>query len=346
MADVNLIELARMAMAQNSSSPDDRFAGRRQEKRPGGEADSAFALRRAHFSDEITFHTPGLKRFKTSEYGGQDAARFVSVSVTGTECALACEHCKMHVLEGMTALPKFHGTLFDLCCELAGRGARGLLVSGGCDKRGRVPLLRYIPDLIRARRELGFTIRVHPGLPDEETVAGLADVGIDGAMVDIIGDGATLREVYHLDTTIAEYEAVLERLERHGVPAVPHILLGLHFGQMRGEWTALDMIVRHARKFLVLVILMPLTGTPMVSVTPPPVPEIADFFALARRTLPAMPVMLGCARPLGKIKIEIDRAAVDAGLNGIAYPAEGIVAYARERGLTPKFVDACCGVQW
>jgi len=305
-----------------------------------------FALRRAHFPDEIIFHTPGLKRFKTSEYSGQDAARFVSVSVTGTACALACEHCKMHVLEGMTALPKFDGSLFDLCCELAERGARGVLVSGGCDTRGRVPLLRHIPDLIRARRELDFTIRIHPGLPDEETVAGLAEVDIDGAMVDIIGDDATLREVYHLDTTIAEYETVLERLERHRVPAVPHIILGLHFGQMRGEWTALDMIARHARRFLVLVILMPLSGTPMVGVRPPPVAEIAGFFALARRALPSTPVMLGCARPLGKIKVETDRAAVDAGLNGIAYPAEGIVAYAQARGLTPKFVDACCGVNW
>jgi uncharacterized radical SAM superfamily protein len=295
---------------------------------------------------EIVFHTPGLKRFKTSEYAAQDAARFVSVSLTGTECALGCEHCKMHVLEGMTALPKFDGSLFDLCCELATRGARGILVSGGCDKRGRVPLLHHLPDLKRARRELGFTIRVHPGLPDEETVAGLAEVGIDGAMVDIIGDDDTIHQVYHLDTTIAEYEAVLERLERHQVPAVPHIILGLHFGQMRGEQTALEMIARHAHKFLVLVILMPITGTPMAGVTPPPVTEIADFFALARRAVPATPVMLGCARPLGKIKIEIDRAAVEAGLNGIAFPADGIVAYASERGFTPRFVDACCGVQW
>jgi hypothetical protein len=295
---------------------------------------------------EIVFHAPGLKRFKTSEYGGQDAARFASISVTGTECALACEHCKTHVLEGMTPLPKFGGSLFDLCCELAERGARGVLVSGGCDRRGRVPLLRHLPDLRRARRELGFTIRVHPGLPDEETVAGLAEVGIDGAMVDIIGDDATIREVYHLAAAAAEYEAVLERLERYGVPAVPHIILGLHFGRMRGEWTALEMIARHARKFLVLVILMPLTGTPMVGVTPPPVSEIADFFGLARRRLPETPVMLGCARPLGKIKIDIDRAAVDAGLNGIAYPAEGVIAYARERGFAPRFVDACCGVNW
>lgn len=314
--------------------------------RPLPGLDAAFALRRAHFPDEITFHAPGLKRFKTSEYAGQDAVRFVSVSVTGTDCALACEHCKTHVLEGMTALPKFDGSLFDLCGELAERGARGVLVSGGCDKYGRVPLRRHIPDLIRARRELSLTVRVHPGLPDEETVAGLAEVGIDGAMVDIMGDDTTIGEVYHLRATTRDYETVLERLERYRVPAVPHIIVGLHFGQMRGEWAALDMISRHDLKFLVLVILMPLTGTPMVGVTPPPVAEIAGFFALARRTLPATPVMLGCARPMGKIKLEIDRAAVDAGLNGIAFPADGIVAYASSRGLTPKFVDACCGVNW
>ncbi len=297
-------------------------------------------------SKTIVFHAPGLRRFKTAEYAAQDTAHFASVSVTGTECALACEHCKTHVLEGMTPLPKFDGSLFDLCCELAGRGARGVLVSGGCNSRGRVPLLRHIPDLIRARRELDFTIRIHPGLPDEETVAGMAEVGIDGAMVDIIGDDDTIRDVYHLDARAADYEAVLERLERHNVPAVPHIILGLHFGEMRGEHRALEMIARHTRKFLVLVILQPLTGTPMFGVTPPPVSDIARFFDLARRAMNETPVMLGCARPLGKIKIEIDRAAVDAGLNGIAFPADGIVAYASERGFTPKFVDACCGVGW
>ena len=295
---------------------------------------------------EIVFHAPGLKRFKTSEYLGQDVTRFASISVTGTDCALACEHCKTQVLEGMRALPRFDGSLFDLCSELAERGARGVLVSGGCDRHGRVPLLRHIPDLIRVRRELDFTIRVHPGLPDEETAAALAEVDIDGAMVDIIGADETIHEVYHLKATTADYEAALERLERYGIPAVPHIILGLHFGQLRGEWAALEMIARHARKFLVLVILMPFTGTPMVNALPPPVAEIARFFALARQTLPDTRVLLGCARPFGAMKAEVDRAAVDAGLNGIAYPAEGIIAYARERGFTPRFVDACCGVQW
>ena len=56
--------------------------------------------------------------------------------------------------------------------------------------------------------------------------------------------------------------------------------------------------------------------------------------------------MLGCARPLGEMKTAVDRLAIDAGFNGIAYPAEGIVNYAEQRGLTPEFVNACCGVTW
>lgn len=306
----------------------------------------AFELRRQHFEDDITFHAPGLKRFKTSEYQQQDARHFVSLSLTGGECALGCEHCDMSILRTMPSLPAFNGSLYDMCYEIAGQGAKGVLISGGSNKQGRVPLLRHIPDLIRVRRELDMTIRVHPGLPDEETVAGLAEVDIDGAMVDIIGDNDTIREVYHLNTTIEEYEAVLERLDRHNVPAIPHIIIGLHFGQMRGEQVALDMVARYACQTLIFVVLTPLSGTPMVGVTPPSVPEIAELFAAGRQAMPATPVMLGCARPMGPVKIQTDLAAVDAGFNGIAYPAEGIVAYARERGLEPRFIDACCGVQW
>jgi len=304
-------------------------------------------LRRDNFPDQVLFHAPGLKRYRTSEYGGHDAAEFVSISVTGTACALSCEHCASNMLVGMTDLPGTRGSLYELCAGLAERGARGVLVSGGSDLQGRVPLGPHIADMVRVRRELGLTIRVHPGLPDEAVCAGLAEVGIDGAMVDIIGHQDTINDVYHLEaTTIQDYEDVLERLERFGVPTIPHIILGLHFGRMLGEQTALDMIARHPPKVLVLVVLMPLGGTPMNLCEPPPLSEIGPFFEQARQALPSTPVMLGCARPLGLDKIAIDQMALEAGFNGIAYPAEGIVEYARQLGLEPEFINACCGVQW
>jgi hypothetical protein len=123
-------------------------------------------------------------------------------------------------------------------------------------------------------------------------------------------------------------------------------VLGLHFGKLLGEWRALELVRRHRPKLVVLVVLMPLYGTPMAAVEPPPLPEIAAFFRAAREAFPHVPVGLGCARPVGPQKAAIDRLAVDAGLDGIAYPADGIVAYARERGRAPLFHDACCGVNW
>lgn len=309
--------------------------------------DRAFVLRREQFSDEISFHAPGLRRYKTAEYTNHDHLRFVSISLTGAECALACDHCNMNILKSMDSMPKFRGSLFEMCRKLASQGAGGVLISGGSNKQGRVPLLKHIPDLIRVRRELGLTIRVHPGIPDEETVAGLAEVGIDGAMMDIIGDNDTIRDVYHLaDTSTEDYEQALALLDRYGVPSIPHIILGLHYGQMRGEQNALEIIARHDHRVVVLVILMPLSGTLMVHVTPPPVEEMSRFFVHTRMALPQSPVMLGCARPVGQSKFPTDRAAVDAGFNGIAYPAEGIITYAQRRGLQPKLINACCGVQW
>jgi uncharacterized radical SAM superfamily protein len=303
-------------------------------------------IRRRNFDDVVRFHAPGFRRHKTSEYPGQKAEQFVTISITGNACALACDHCAMVKLKGMWDLRRHEVDLFGLCVKAKERGARGVLISGGCDSKGRVPLLKHIPDLIRVRRELDLLIRVHPGVVDEATAIGLGEVGIDGAMMDIIGDADTIREVYHLQSTPEDYEHSLGLLEKHGVPLVPHIVCGLHYGTLRGEWNALEIIARHPAKLVVLVVLTPLVGTPMADVPLPDLDELGAFFRHARRRLPDTPLMLGCARPLGPVKHEIDRHALQAGFNGLAYPADGSVAVARDLSLEPEFVDACCGVTW
>ncbi len=308
-------------------------------------ASDCFRLRQDHFPDEITFYGPGLKVYRTSEFSGS-MTKFVSISVTGNRCALNCEHCQTNLLHDMLDLTTFNGSLYDMCEDLKQKGTKGILISGGSNERNQVPLMKHVPDMIRIRRELDMVIRVHPGLPDEETVAALSEVGLDGVMLDIIGDQETITDIYHLDATPADYEAVLERLERYGVPAIPHIILGHYYGEMRGEYDALEMIRRHSLKSLVIVVLMPLTGTPMDNITPPSIEEIGTFFQVSRRALPDKTILLGCARPLGSVKKQIDELAVDAGFNGIAYPADGIVQYARSRGLSSKVIHACCGVTW
>jgi len=247
-------------------------------------------------SGEIHFYAPGLKRYRTSEYDGQDPGRFVSISVTGAACALQCDHCRSRVLEGM--LPANGKGLFELARDLAGSGARGILVSGGCDRRGRVPLLPHVADLKRIRSELGMTIRVHPGLPDEETAVALGKVGVDGAMLDVIGAEETIREVYHLEVGVEEYDAALGRLARHGVPLVPHIILGLHRGRMLGEWEALAMVSRHRPKLIDQGVDLTLRrGQALVEpdgeTGPVPVEHLAERFETVGDVGPSLPTFLG-----------------------------------------------------
>ncbi len=62
--------------------------------------------------------------------------------------------------------------------------------------------------------------------------------------------------------------------------------------------------------------------------------------------MPETKINLGCGRPMGQMKRELDWGAIDVGLNGIAYPAEGAIAYARKRGLEPKLYEYCCSLTW
>ena len=303
------------------------------------------ALRRERFGTEIVFYAPGLKRWQSSEWVPERANRFRSVSVTGTACALRCDHCATKALEGMATLGA-ERDLFATAQRLHASGTEGLLVSGGSRRDGGVPLARHLDAIRRIRDELGMRVVVHSGVVSSSLADGLAAAGVDGVMLDVIGSEQTIRDVYHLELTPADFERSLMLLAEQHLRIIPHIVIGLHYGRLIGEWDALEMIAGHQVAALILVVLTPLVGTPMSHLPPPPLQDATAFFAHARTRMPAVPINLGCGRPMGAMKVALDRAAIDEGLNGIAYPADGIVAYARERGLEPTFDTSCCSLNW
>ncbi len=312
---------------------------------PPSTATEGMRLRREKFGDTIEFYAPGLKRWQTPEWRPQRANRFLSISVTGTACALQCDHCHTKVLHGMITVSREKG-LFETSAELQSQGTEGILVSGGSNRDGGVPLLPHVADMRRVREELGMKVIVHSGVVSPRLAEGLAEAGVDGVMLDIIGADETIDEVYHLDLKATDFDRSLELLSKQEMRIIPHIVLGLHYGQFLGEWNALEMIRQYPVSTLILVVLTPLVGTRMAHLEPPPLEDVVAFFDHARRAMPEIPVNLGCGRPMGPMKIALDRAAVDHGLNGIAYPAEGIVEYARASGLEPAFYEYCCSLTW
>lgn len=308
-------------------------------------ATPGFVTRRANFSDEIEFYAPGLKRWEIPEWKPANPRGFLPVSVTGQTCALRCDHCATNALKGMLTVHA-GDDLFDLACRLRAEGSEGILVSGGSASNGAVPLGAHFEAITRIKAELDLRVIVHTGVVAPRVAEELARAGVDGVMLDVIGADETIRDVYHLDLTVADFERSIALLAGEGLRIIPHLVLGLHYGQFLGEHRALDIVGRYPVSTLILVVLVPIVGTPMEHLPPPPVDDVISFFETARLAMPTTTVNLGCARPLGDTKVVLDRAAIDHGLNGIAYPAPGTIEYARERGLAPRLYEYCCSLTW
>lgn len=304
-----------------------------------------FEVRRQNFDDVIEFFAPGLKRWETQEWKPENARRFLPISVTGDACALQCDHCQGNVLKGMISA-KAGKDLYEIAQRLWNEGTDGILVSGGSTRSGGVPLDKHMEAIARIKRDLPMKVIVHSGVVAPDIAEGLAVAGVDGVMLDIMGADETIKDIYHLDLTTADFDRSLALLAERELRIIPHIVLGMHYGRFLGEHTALEMIAKYPVSTLILVVLMPLTGTPMAGIAPPPVDEVLDFFALSRMTMPDTRINLGCGRPMGEMKKDLDWGAIDSGFNGIAYPAEGAITYARSRGLEAKLYEYCCSLTW
>ncbi|MFW9974811.1 MAG: radical SAM protein [Candidatus Thorarchaeota archaeon] len=297
------------------------------------------------YGNDLLCYSPTAYPYQIKDHTQVSAQNFVSLSVTGTSCSLKCEHCDGHLLKGMeaTVTPE---NLFERCHEIKKLGGEGVLISGGSDSKGYVPLERFTKSIQRVKSELSLEIVVHTGLVSEKTAQGLAEAQIDAAMLDVIGDDRVSKEVYHIDNGPKMMRLSLDILEELGIPTVPHILVGLDYGKLAGEIEALDLIAQGNPAAVVIIALSPLRKTSMEGVNPPTPEDIGRIMTIARLGLKEVPLLLGCARPIGNHKIETDKYAILSGVNGIALISQNGVDFAREAGLKPVFLDVCCSLAY
>lgn len=301
----------------------------------------ARGLTDAHFAKEILFAAPSQKHYDTGHYQNQRKA-FRTISVTGSACALHCEHCGTKVLDGMLTA-RTPEKLTEIGAALVESGADGVLVSGGCLDDGSVPLDKFLADISDLKRK-GLKVLVHTGLVRREVAHGLKMAGVDQILLDIIGSDETIRDVYHLNRTTQAYRDALRILREEGLAAVPHVVVGLHFGQILGEWEALRMIQEEGAAQLVLVVLQPLPGTGMANIEAVDGNEVGRVLAAARIMMPDIPISLGCAKPSGPQKRVMERWAVDIGVQSIAYPLPDTIRHAEQIGLQVRFHEQCCSI--
>ncbi|HOO04603.1 MAG TPA: hypothetical protein PLJ11_07785 [Methanomassiliicoccales archaeon] len=256
--------------------------------------------------------------------------QFPSVSVTGARCALMCEHCQGRFLRGMAEAGS-PPALLSFAARLEREGGTGLLLSGGCDAQGRVPVRPFLPAIREIKATTRLLVNVHPGLVSPQEGRLLADSGADRIALDLVLDPTAIAAQLHLARSPQDYIDSLDALCRAAPGRVaPHILLGL--GE---EGRELEAVRTAGRRGVACVVLLMLIGR-----------KVDDWEARLLRAVregaDGPPVLLGCMRPRGRPDVEI--AALEAGAAGIANPSKGTVQVITGKGWALEERPVCCAL--
>jgi len=270
-----------------------------------------------------------------------DQGKYPHISLTGVSCALNCDHCFRKILDDM--IPAAEPDLLkEVCRRLDEEGNVGVLLSGGSDRRGTLPWKKFLESIQWIKHHTRLKVSIHTGIIDTETALALKDAGIDEVLIDVVGSEETMQRVYHLPAGLKKMESSLSAVAATKLPLIPHIVVGLHYGRIKGEMHALGMVARHPIAVLVVVVLNPMKGTPMQKIRPIDPETVARFVAAARLRIPHVPIALSCARPPGQHRVKTDLLALEAGVNRIAMPAQKAVQKSQEAGLDIEFHKTCC----
>ncbi len=252
--------------------------------------------------------------------------RTIPISVTGSKCALDCLHCAGNYLEGKTDVHELDGL----------SEASSYLITGGCDTEGKVPILEHLDDLSSLPKE--STKIGHTGLVDEHEVEQLSEL-IDIVSFDFVLDDGTIRDIFGLDKSASDFIKSYSWLS-HRIPTFPHLTIGLNKGRLAGELEALDILSGFGTRSVVLNVFIPTRGTQLGNVPPPSLQDVRRVIERARDSFDE--IYLGCMRPGGTYRKELDVMALDEGIDRIVNPSKPSRDLAVKKGLEIEWREECC----
>lgn len=250
-----------------------------------------------------------------------------SISITGGKCELMCEHCKGIFLRNMKWISNGN-ELLEAFREARKKGIKFILISGGFNRNGRLPIDHLLDYIKRAKEETGLIVEAHLGLfKDFEKIR-----GIDVLLLDVIGNQNTITNYIKGNWKVEDYEYVLKEARKFIPLVAAHILIGVDFGRIKGEYNAIDIVVR--AKVDALSILTLVQGNY----------ELEDLIRVMKYARDRYDghLTLGCMRTKGRGRYLVEKIAIELGYNGIANPSMEAINYAKSLGLEVKELLGCC----
>jgi uncharacterized radical SAM superfamily protein len=226
--------------------------------------------------------------------------------------------------------------LFRVINDLLAAGAEGLLVSGGCDVNGSVPIMKEVP-AIKYAHDNGMKVNVHTGFIGKDDAKRLVDAGVTAFSVDVHQDPDIIRNILHLEVPAEAYSELLDNIISAGGEAVAHLTVG--FGT-EDLMRSAELIKRKGLKEVVLLALVPTKGT-MTEKMLITDDEIID--AAGALMDMGFNVILGCMRPRANRDLEV--RCIELGIRRIANPSRKTILWARENGMKVIVRETCCCIR-
>jgi uncharacterized radical SAM superfamily protein len=128
---------------------------------------------------------------------------------------------------------------------------------------------------------------------------------------------------------------------------VPHICIGLYYGEIHKELDSIKFILDSGinPSLIVLIALIPPKKSKTKFKTPKPI-DIAKIITIVRILFPHTEISLGCMRPRGSIKVDIEKYAIKGGINRIEIPSIKTLKWLKKENpnIKLKFYSACCAI--
>lgn len=258
---------------------------------------------------------------------------FPAISVTGGRCELQCDHCRGHHLKGMEPAER-DDDMVRYAENVLTSGGTGMLISGGCDMDGKVPVAGHA-DVISKISGMGLKVNVHPGFLTKEEASLLVHSGVDRFSVDVHQSPEIIRNVLHLNTGPAEYEDTIDNIISASGKVVPHLTVG--FGTEDMMMSA-ELILSKGIRDVVLLALVPTKGTEINE----HLPEEGVLHAIGMLMDMGLNVTLGCMRP--RIYPDLEMKAIGMGVRRIANPSLATIRRAQDSGYGITTMNECCGM--
>lgn len=257
--------------------------------------------------------------------------RYQAISITGKWCALKCKHCNGRYLNGMIhANPE---NFIEAVESLWRNGTRGVLISGGFDSEGKLPIEPYVEKLREIKKKTGIFVSAHLGLMRNkqllENLVGVVDV-VD---YEYLWSKQMINHVKNLPYSREAYNQVLKSMIESGLEVVPHIYAWHPWIAREELKKELEYLNDVGASRVVLLIYIPAKNEELNA----RIDDVLRCIEYARNTF-CGDMYMGCMRPW-TIKKELDKVLIEEGIvDRIVNPYPP--ALANSHGI--ERYDACC----